>query len=211
WTRSRAGGLTDHAAVLRAILGLRRDLPPVRAAHAPPHHPRARHAAGHSRLSPAALRDGARLALSPGRRLDRHAHGVHARLELVLRAVHRRAVVPPPLGSHRHLSRRAPIHRAHAGAGPAPGEARPRAPRCGGKAITQAPELLVVSYGPPGSLDRLLASVARQTVRPSSVRIWHNGPSFPPPLVHGSAIFHCGDNPGFGEGVNPSLEPVGCN
>jgi len=45
-------------------------------------------------------------------------------------------------------------------------------------------------------------------VRPSSVRIWHNGPSFPPPLVDGAEIFHCGDNLGFGEGVNRLVEQV---
>jgi GT2 family glycosyltransferase len=40
------------------------------------------------------------------------------------------------------------------------------------------------------------------------VRIWHNGPSFPPPAVDGADLFHCGENLGFGEGVNRLLEHV---
>lgn len=66
----------------------------------------------------------------------------------------------------------------------------------------------MVSYGAPAALGPLLASAAAQTVRPQ-VRIWHNGPG---PLAEvaaheavraaGAQVQGCGDNLGFGEGVN---------
>ncbi len=68
--------------------------------------------------------------------------------------------------------------------------------------------MLVVNYGDPASLRPLLASVSRQTLAPSNMRIWHNGPSFPPPPILGAEVYSSGENLGFGEGINRLLEHV---
>src|SRR5882724_8092654 len=82
---------------------------------------------------------------------------------------------------------------------------RHRSAFSGGSMSDRAPELLVVSYGDGPSLKPLLASVGRQTLAPSRVRIWHNGPSFPPPHFAGAQVFGSGENLGFGEGINRLL------
>jgi N-acetylglucosaminyl-diphospho-decaprenol L-rhamnosyltransferase len=71
-----------------------------------------------------------------------------------------------------------------------------------------SPEVLVVNYGDPASLRVLIASVSRQTLAPSRTRIWHNGPSFPPPPIDGAEVYASGENLGFGEGINRLLEHV---
>src|SRR2546428_5293156 len=53
-----------------------------------------------------------------------------------------------------------------------------------------------------------MASLDLQTVRPSRVRIWHNGPEFPAPTIPGAEVLECGANVGFGEGINRLLERV---
>jgi GT2 family glycosyltransferase len=48
--------------------------------------------------------------------------------------------------------------------------------------------------------------VRAQALPPSLVRVWHNGPIFPPPEVAGARIESGGANLGFGEGINRLLE-----
>lgn len=69
----------------------------------------------------------------------------------------------------------------------------------------------MVSYGAASSLAPLLASVATQTLRPA-VRIWHNGPGPASEVAAHLAVREaqatvsgCGENLGFGEGVNRLL------
>jgi GT2 family glycosyltransferase len=80
--------------------------------------------------------------------------------------------------------------------------------RAGGTLIDRAPELLVVSYGNPEELRPLLASIGRQTLRPSRVLVWHNGPAFPPAPIEGAEVVSSGENLGFGEGINRLLQRV---
>jgi GT2 family glycosyltransferase len=71
-----------------------------------------------------------------------------------------------------------------------------------------APELLVVHYGAQDSIEPLLSSLRRQTLLPSAVRIWHNGPQFPAPVLDHALIYQSDENLGFGEGINRLLEHV---
>lgn len=65
-------------------------------------------------------------------------------------------------------------------------------------------EVLIVSYGPATELAPLLQSLQAQTLRPSAVRIWHNGPEFPGP----PGALSDGQNHGFGGGVDRLLSLV---
>lgn len=72
-----------------------------------------------------------------------------------------------------------------------------------------APDIHVVSYGIGADLAPLQASVARQTLRPSALRIWHNGPRFPLAHAGASEILGSGENLGFGAGHNRLFQDTG--
>jgi GT2 family glycosyltransferase len=51
----------------------------------------------------------------------------------------------------------------------------------------------------------LLASLDAQTLRPSAIRVWHNGPTFPPRPIAGVEQHWSGVGVGYGEGINQLL------
>ena len=51
----------------------------------------------------------------------------------------------------------------------------------------------------------MLASLTTQTLPPSGVRVWHNGPAFPPRPIDGVQQHWSGQGVGYGEGMNQLL------
>lgn len=51
----------------------------------------------------------------------------------------------------------------------------------------------------------MLASLRSQTLLPSAVRVWHNGPAFPPRPIEGVEQHWSGEGVGYGEGINQLL------
>lgn len=59
-----------------------------------------------------------------------------------------------------------------------------------------------MSHGPKEGPAGLLGSLRAQTLAPSAIRVWHNGPTFPPEPMAGVELHWSGEGVGYGEGVN---------
>lgn len=62
-----------------------------------------------------------------------------------------------------------------------------------------------MSHGPSEGPLGLIASLRAQTLTPSRIRVWHNGPDFPPRPIEGALLHWSGEGVGYGEGVNRLL------
>ena len=67
-------------------------------------------------------------------------------------------------------------------------------------------EVLIVSHGPDEGPLGLVASLREQTLAPSRIHVWHNGPSWPPRQIDGVELHWSGEGVGYGEGINRLLE-----
>ena len=55
-----------------------------------------------------------------------------------------------------------------------------------------------MSYGQDAGPAETLASLDAQTLRPSAIQIWHNGPTFPPRAIPGTRQHWSGVGVGYG-------------
>lgn len=62
-----------------------------------------------------------------------------------------------------------------------------------------------MSHGPAEGPLGLVASLRSQSVAPTAIHVWHNGPSFPPEPIEGVQLHWSGEGVGYGEGVNRLL------
>ena len=62
-----------------------------------------------------------------------------------------------------------------------------------------------MSYGQDEGPVELLASLREQTLPPTAIHIWHNGPTFPPRPIAGVGQHWSGTGVGYGEGINQLL------